>query len=214
VDNANKALNKHVNVQGNHKKIIREVGAASTILLKNTGSILPLKTSVKSIGVFGSDAGNNPNGPNSCTDRACNIGTLAVGWGSGTANFPYLISPIDALNSFLKSKKSKAKVTSVLSDSNLSAVKKAAAKQDVCLVFVNADSGEGYLTVEGNAGDRNDLNLWHNGNAVSSLPRLELSNILEQLIQAVASVCANTVVVGHLVGPVSTLLWLARPEKV
>lgn len=32
--------------------------------------------------------------------------------------------------------------------------------------------------------------------------------ITKQLIQAVASVCENTIVVGHLVGPVSPLLLL------
>jgi hypothetical protein len=30
-------------------------------------------------------------GPNSCTDHGCDKGTLAQGWGSGTADFPYLI---------------------------------------------------------------------------------------------------------------------------
>jgi beta-glucosidase len=29
-------VNEHVNVQGDHYKLIREIGAASTILLKNT----------------------------------------------------------------------------------------------------------------------------------------------------------------------------------
>lgn len=70
---------------------------------------------------------------------------LSEGWGSGTADFPYLVAPIDAINSYIKSSKSKTKVTAVLSDSNLAAVKKAAAQSDTCLVFVNADSGEGCL---------------------------------------------------------------------
>lgn len=31
-------------------------------------------------------------GPNSCPDRGCDEGTLAMGWGSGTADFPYLVT--------------------------------------------------------------------------------------------------------------------------
>lgn len=30
-------------------------------------------------------------GINSCSDRGCNSGHLAQGWGSGSADFPYLI---------------------------------------------------------------------------------------------------------------------------
>ncbi len=53
------------------------------------------------------------------------------------------------------------------------------------MVFITSDSGEGYLTVEGNPGDRNDLYAWHGGDA---------------LVQAVASVNNNTIVVIHAVG--------------
>jgi beta-glucosidase len=80
-------INQHVNVQGDHKKDIREVGAKSTVLLKNFKKTLPLKKP-KSIAVIGEDAHDNPSGPNSCGDRGCDIGTLAIGWGSGTADFP------------------------------------------------------------------------------------------------------------------------------
>ncbi len=53
------------------------------------------------------------------------------------------------------------------------------------MVFITSDSGEGYLTVEGNPGDRNNLYAWHGGDA---------------LVQAVASVNTNTIVVIHAVG--------------
>jgi beta-glucosidase-like glycosyl hydrolase len=84
-----------VNVMGDHKKIIRKVGAASNVLLKNSNNVLPLNRSLSnlySIGLFGSDAGLPVNGPNGCPDHGCDDGTLAQGWGSGTTNFPYLIS--------------------------------------------------------------------------------------------------------------------------
>ena len=39
----------------------------------------------------------------------------------------------------------------------------AASQADYALVFITADSGEGYITVEGNAGDRISLDPWHSG---------------------------------------------------
>ena len=54
-------------------------------------------------------------------------------------------------------------MASSLSDSDLDAAATTAAGKDVAMVFITADSGEGYITVEGNEGDRNDLNAWHGG---------------------------------------------------
>jgi len=59
-------------------------------------------------------------------------------------------------------------------------------------VFANADSGEGYITVDTNAGDRNNLTLWHGG---------------DQLIMTTAAQCNNTVVVLHTVSPVIVEPW-------
>lgn len=80
------------NAASHHAQLIREMGAASTVLLKNEKKTLPLRPKeVGKLGIFGSDAGRNPDGPNACEDRACFIGTNAMGWGSGTADFPYLV---------------------------------------------------------------------------------------------------------------------------
>lgn len=47
-------------VQRDHKTIIREMGAASVVLLKNQDDILPIRSHrVKEIAIVGSDAGNN-----------------------------------------------------------------------------------------------------------------------------------------------------------
>ncbi|KAJ6529216.1 glycoside hydrolase superfamily [Mycena capillaripes] len=190
-------------VQADHYKLIREIGAASTILLKNTQSALPLKLTVPlclsftGIGIFGSDAGPSPYGPNGCNDRGCNKGTLAMGWGSGTANLPYLIDPLAARTAHVRSIDPTVVIESVLSDSNLARVSAVASLADTCLVFVSADSGEAYITVEGNAGDRNDLNFWHGG---------------EALVAATAAVCANTLVVQHVVGPVLMESWIDHPN--
>ena len=80
-------INFHVDVQGDHKKDIREMGAKSTVLLKNVRKALPLKKP-KSIAVIGEDAHDNPAGPNGFPDRGGVRGTLAMGWGSGTTDFP------------------------------------------------------------------------------------------------------------------------------
>ncbi|KAG8916060.1 hypothetical protein FRC00_000633, partial [Tulasnella sp. 408] len=184
----------HVDVQGNHKNIIRQIGAASIVLLKNTNSALPLKNP-STIGVIGSDAGPNPSGPNSCSDRACNTGILAVGWGSGTADFPYLVDPLSAI----KARAPSATVTSSLSDSDTTSAANAARNKDVAIVFISADSGEGYLTVEGNAGDRNDLKAWHNGDA---------------LVAAVAAVNTKTIVVVNAVGPIIMEPWINNANVV
>ena len=59
-------------------------------------------------------------------------------------------------------------------------------------------SGElgSYTTVVGNMGDRNDLNLWWQGG---------------RLVERVAAVCNNTVVIVHSVGPVY-FTWSNHPN--
>jgi beta-glucosidase len=74
-------------VQSDHKNIARQVARDGIVLLKNVDNALPLRRPA-SLAVIGSDAITNPSGPNACVDRGCNTGTLAMGWGSGTANFP------------------------------------------------------------------------------------------------------------------------------
>jgi len=199
-------INFHVDVQADHKKLIREMGSASTVLLKNTGNVLPLKKP-KSIAVIGEDAHDNPAGPNSCGDRGCNSGTLAMGWGSGTANFPYLIAPNTALKA--QAAKDGSKYANVSNNYDLSAVAAAVTGAEAAIVFANANSGERYITVDGNAGDRNNLSLWGNG---------------DSLIKYVSSLNKNTIVVLHTVGAVivedlknnpnvTAILWAGLPGQ-
>jgi len=101
------------------------------------------------------------------TDRGGTNGILAIGWGSGTADFPYLIDPLAAITT--KASSIGATVSSSLSDSDLNAARTVASGKSVAIVCINANSGEGYVTVENNAGDRNDLKAWHNGDAVSCI---------------------------------------------
>ncbi|KAA1468626.1 glycoside hydrolase family 3 protein [Dentipellis sp. KUC8613] len=191
--NLNAPVNTHVNVQGDHASLIRTIGAASTVLLKNEGA-LPLKAP-KTIGIVGNGAGPDSKGPNGYTDRGGDDGVLAMGWGSGTDDFPYLITPVDAITN--RSKTDGTTVSSSLSDTDLTSAAKVATGKDVAFVFITADSGEGYITVEGNAGDRNDLNAWHSGDA---------------LVKQVASVNKNTIVVVNSVGPIVTEAWIDHPN--
>jgi len=161
----------------------RKVGADSNVLLKNADNILPLKKSkkVKKIAVIGKDS--MP--PTLCEDMRCANGTLPLGWGSGTTDFKYVVDPLSAITK--RAKKANLKVTSY-GDDDAKKAAKVAKNADVAIVFVQADSGEEYITVEGNAGDRLNLDLWHGGN---------------ELIEAVAAVNKNTIVVIHSPGPVN-----------
>ena len=73
-------VNDHVDVRRNHSADARTIAAKGTVLLKNSGA-LPLSGNEQLVGVFGSDAGENQYGPNGCSDRGCDNGTLAMGWG-------------------------------------------------------------------------------------------------------------------------------------
>lgn len=119
-----------------------------------------------------------------------------MGWGSGTAEFPYLVAPLDAIKA--QAQKDGTTVTSSSSDT-ASAGASAAQNAEVAIVCINSDSGEGYITVEGNAGDRKNLDPWHNGN---------------DLVKAVANVNKKTIVVIHSVGPVILEPYIDNPNVV
>ncbi len=65
------------NVQGTHAVVSRAIARDGIVLLKNTNGALPLNKPA-SLAIIGQDAIVNPNGANSCTDRACDTGTLAM----------------------------------------------------------------------------------------------------------------------------------------
>lgn len=188
-------LNWHVDVRGDHASLIRSIGARSTVLLKNVNNTLPLKKP-KFVAVIGDDAGANSLGPNGCPDRGCSNGTLGMAWGSGSASFPYLITPDTALQAqaiadgtiyqSITDNWAQSEIADLVSQANVTAI-----------VFVNADSGEGYIDVDGNIGDRNNLTLWKSG---------------DELIKNVSANCANTIVVIHSTGPTLVSGWYDNPN--
>ncbi|WVO12926.1 hypothetical protein L204_100534 [Cryptococcus depauperatus] len=186
--------NSHVDVQDNHWEIIQHIGASSTVLLKNENNALPLKRP-RSIALIGSDLGPSLRGPNGFADRGGLSGTLAMGWGSGTVNFPYLVDPLSAIS--LQAKKDKTSLNWWLDDWNLSGASYWATDAEVAIVGIASDSGEGYITVDGNEGDRNNLTAWNQG---------------DELVKAVAAVNNNTIVVVHSVGPMLMEEWIDHPN--
>ncbi|KAJ3279109.1 hypothetical protein HDU76_009635, partial [Blyttiomyces sp. JEL0837] len=133
----NQTGDQHVDVQADHRLHIRELGGASTILVKNDGGLLPLKP-VGTIAVLGSDAAAPAKGGNMFIDRGGVDGTVAIGWGSGTTNFPYLVSPIEGIVS--QANKNNMNVNYHHDDYDLTGAAAVAASADVAIVFVNADS--------------------------------------------------------------------------
>lgn len=192
-DSGYPSVNLGASVQGTHKTNIRATARDGIVLLKNDGGILPLKKPAK-LALVGSAAVANPKGINSCTDMGCNSGALGMGWGSGTAPYAYFSAPADAITTRAKAAGTQVTLQASDSTSNLGSGVSGA---DVAVVFITSDSGEGYITVEGVAGDRNNLDPWHNGN---------------DLVKAVAAVNKNVVVVVHSVGPVLLETILAQPN--
>ena len=140
-------INEHVDVRAEHARLIRQQGADSTVLLKNTNNALPLTGKEKSTAVFGSDAGDNPYGPNGCSDRGCDNGTLGMAWGSGSANFPYLVTPETAIQNEVIS--NNGVFQSITDDFAGTQILALAGQASTAIVFVNSDSGEGYINVDG-----------------------------------------------------------------
>ncbi|KAL8978986.1 MAG: hypothetical protein Q9205_005572 [Flavoplaca limonia] len=200
-------VNEHVDVRAEHSTLVRQIGSASTVLLKNNNSALPLTGREKFTAVFGYDAGGNPYGPNGCPDRGCDNGTLAMAWGSGTANFPYLVTPETAIQNEIVS--NNGVFQSITDNYAGTQIQSLASQASVAIVFVNADSGEGFISVDGNEGDRQNLTFWQGGDV---------------LIQNVSALCNNTIVVMHTVGPVllgnysenpniTAILWAGLPGE-
>lgn len=201
-----KQINWHVDVRGDHAKLIRDIGARSTVLLKNTNKALPL-SKPKSLAVIGADAGASAIGPNGCSNLACDEGTLAMAWGSGTASFPYLVTPDTALQN--QALADGTVYQSILDNYAATEIEALVSQEVTTIVFVNADSGEGFVSVDGNEGDRQNLTLWHAG---------------DELVKNVSAICNNTIVVIHSAGPtlvgewydnenITAILWAGLPGQ-
>ncbi|KAJ3213921.1 hypothetical protein HK099_007121, partial [Clydaea vesicula] len=174
-------LDQGIDVKGNHSSVIRNIGSESIVLLKNNFDILPLNRNQK-IFVFGKSALSSAD-PNKFPDRAGVDKHVAQGWGSSSTNYPYLISPLEGI---MKNSEHVKYVD--WEQENYQGM----VENDIAICFVYALSGEGYLNVNGNAGDRNDLKLWDDG---------------EDMINKVSSLNKNVIVVVVAPGQVDMTDW-------
>lgn len=184
-------VNEFVQVQADHDVIARQIAQDAVTLLKNDDNTLPLSPS-SVFKVYGTDAQANPDGPNACSDRSCNKGTLAQGWGSGTVDFMYLDDPISAI-------KARAANVTYFNTDSIPLFHPTPGKDDIAIVFISSDSGENGYIVEGNDGDRGSAKLaaWHNGDG---------------LVQDVAKRYSKVIVVAHTVGPLLFEKWIDLPS--
>ena len=197
-----------------NKKLNRQAATQSNVLLKNENSILPLKNlKGKTIAIIGNDAIKS----NclkifdcSCISKKNKIfkGHMALGYGSGTTTFDYLIDPLTAIK--IRAEKKGINViysgnitneTEIIKNrkfivgkEDILGAKEVAKKADICIIFLNADSGEDFLSLEKSIGDRYDLNAWHSGN---------------ELVNAVLEINSNVIVVINAPGPIN-LPWLDK----
>ncbi len=115
--------------------------------------------------------------------------------GSGSTDYSYFFSPYEALQA--RARKDRTEIQWNFDDWNIAQSVMIANLTDIALVFVSAESGEGYITVDKNEGDRNNLTLWNQG---------------EQLIRNVTAVNNNTVVIVHSTGAVDMESFASNPN--
>ena len=181
----------HRDVRDGHAQLIRQLGAEATVLLKNNGS-LPL-SSPKVIAVFGNDAADLATGlynsANLDYDASAgfDIGTLAVGGGSGQGRLTYVVPPLEAIKA--RGRQDGALVQ-YITDNEVAAAGSYNIYPDpeVCLVFLKTWVSEGY--------DRDSYEADWNSTG---------------LIEAVTQICNNTVVVTHS-GGINTMPWADNPN--
>ncbi|KAK5952745.1 hypothetical protein OHC33_006338 [Knufia fluminis] len=172
-------------VRANHAGLIKVIGSAGTVLLKNTNNTLPLDKPAN-IAVFGNDAPDVTSGLAVAANSS--IGTLMLGGGSGTARATYVVSPLSALLN--KATQDGTRVQYVTDNNEIARGNLGGLYPlpDVCLVFLKTYAGEG--------NDRSLFTLDYNSTAVMS---------------QITSVCSNTVVVTHSVG-INTMPWADNPN--
>ncbi|KAK4099436.1 glycoside hydrolase family 3 protein [Parathielavia hyrcaniae] len=180
-----------VDVQADHARLIEEIGAAGTVLVKNVDNALPLKKP-KFLCVYGYDATLKAS-PWQNRDRygggyednfGWNTfnGTLVTGGGSGGNSPPYVVSPFHALQERV------TRDRGILRWDFYSDNPPPYLNTDACLVFINAYASESF--------DRASLT----------------DEFSDRLVLNVASWCANTIVVVHSAGIRLVDGWITHPN--
>lgn len=124
-----------LDVQDNHDRLIREVGAAGTVLVKNVNNTLPLKKP-RFVGIFGYDAEVKYTTGDLFPFTNPYNGTLIIGGGSGTTTNPYIISPFQAIAARVRADRGNLRWDFYSGNPSIDA------SLDLCLVFINAFATE------------------------------------------------------------------------
>ncbi|TGO73466.1 hypothetical protein BELL_0359g00120 [Botrytis elliptica] len=196
-------------VREDHADIIRQVGGEALVLVKNTqdgtGRGLPL-SKPRTISLFGAHAGPAMAGPNRAfsvqgTPADTYQGHLAGPGGSGQPSLSYLVTPFQAISAraiadrsmiwWVLNNSSSSGSTNSVNLGNLGSgtalspsISNYALNSAACLVFINADSGEG--------ADRGELS----------------NDEQDTMVTTVADNCNNTIVVVNTVGPRILDAWI------
>ncbi|KXH25673.1 beta-glucosidase [Colletotrichum nymphaeae SA-01] len=186
--------------RGNHSAMARQYAAESIALLKNTNGALPL-VNKSSIGIFGFHAGPRYVGANTALgvydgEPSTMQGHMAVVGGSAMGSLAYLSTPLQLFNE--RAAKDGFMLRWWLNDTSetsfsgmqgsgtelTESTTGVAEDSDACIVFLNAWGGEG-------------------------ADRTELTNAgQDTLVNTVADVCNNTIVVINTVGPRLVDAWV------
>jgi beta-glucosidase len=178
--------------------LARKAAEAGTVLLRNTGSLLPLKAKGKTIAVIG-----RPAGP---------VGAQYAYHGGGSSkvpvagNNPNVVTPLDGIRARAEAEGNTVKYADGSDAATAAATAQGA---DVAIVFAAGGSSEGV--------DRTSLSLDDASCTVPSLIGAPCVNPPgarpDELISAVAAANRNTVVVLQTGGPV-TMPWLNQVPSV
>ncbi|CCC09733.1 hypothetical protein SMACR_03290 [Sordaria macrospora] len=182
-----------VDVQADHADLIREIGAAGTVLVKNVNGTLPL-TKPKFLAIYGYDAivkstpWENPDryGGGYDVNRGWTTfnGTLITGGGSGSSTPPYVVSPFEALSHRVRADRGGM----LRWDFHSANPAQQYLNADACLVFINAYASE--------MSDRSALS----------------DTFSDSLVENIASWCARTIVVVHSAGIRLVDPWISHPN--
>ncbi|KAK6864143.1 glycoside hydrolase family 3 protein [Apiospora arundinis] len=186
-------LQKHdpIDVQGDHGALIREIGAAGTVLVKNVNGTLPLKkpTFVYVVG-YDAQVASSPWQNPSRYGGGYEVnfgwetlkGTLITGGGSGSSAPAYVVSPFDAIRDRV------VRDRGILRWDFESVNPTPYVNADACLVFINAYASESF--------DRTSLT----------------DEFSDQLVKNTAANCSNTIVVIHSTGIRTVDAWIDHPN--
>lgn len=191
--------NWHIDARSAYSsKVALEVAREAIVLLKNVGHHLPIDKSsgIRRLFIAGSAQGHDRRGVN-CKDQRCTEGILTSGWGSAAVNNPLVVSPFEAIQE--RARKKGITLDTNTDNWSVEHAEEQADYADMAVVFVSAHSGEGYIDIDGNYGDRKNVSLWNNG---------------DDLITHVAGRCRKTVVVVNSVGPVDMEQWIDHDNVV